>query len=141
MAECRNIIVAVGQEKLIPGSLPDIIQKTSRKSVDRSLGMAVGLTPVVGRIVTEVESILALADVDCFVIGRGGISGGEGAITLVIDGSPKDVMRLDRLIARIKGSTTSGMPQTLAECEPPCPSCAKHLACTYKAAGRERTKE
>jgi hypothetical protein len=141
MAECRNIIVAVGQEKLIPGSLPDIIQKTSRKGVDRSMGMAVGLTPVVGRIVTEVESILALADVDCFVIGRGGISGGEGAITIVIDGPPKDVMRLDGLIASIKGSAISGMPQTLAECEPPCPSCANHLACTYKAAGRERTKE
>ena len=139
MAECRNIIVAVGQEKLIPGSLPDIIQKTSRKSVDRSMGMAVGLTPVVGRIVTEVESILTLADVDCFVIGRGGISGGEGAITLVIDGPRKDVQRLDGLIASIKGSTTSGMPQTLAECEPPSPSCAKHLACTYKAsAGKDK---
>ena len=134
MAECRNIIVAAGQEKLISGSLSDVIQKTSRKSVDRSMGMAVGLTPVVGRIVTEVESILSLADVDCFVIGKGGILGGEGATTLVIDGPREDVMRLDRLIESIKGSTTSGIPQTLPECEAPCPSCAKHIACTYKMA-------
>ena len=31
MAECRNIIIAVGQEMLIPGSLPDIIQKPVAK--------------------------------------------------------------------------------------------------------------
>ena len=137
MAECRNIIVAAGQEKLIPGSLPDIIQKTSRLSVDRSMGMAVGLTPIVGRIVTEVEAIVSLAEVDCFVIGKGGISGGEGATTLIIEGPQEDVMHLDRLFEGIKGSTISGIPQTLSECEAPCPSCAKHRACVYKMALRK----
>jgi hypothetical protein len=134
MSECRNVIVAAGLEKLIPGSLLDVIKKTSRKSVDLSMGMAVGLTPIVGRIVTEVESISALADVDCFVIGMGGISGAEGATTLVIDGPREHVSRIERLIEIIKGSTVSGIPETLADCEAPCQSCASHLACTYKKA-------
>ena len=98
------------------------------------MDMAVGLTPIVGRIITEVEAILSLADVDCFVIGKDGISGGEGAATLVIDGPGEEAMRLDGLLEGIKGSTTSGVPETLAECEAPCPSCAKHFACTYKTA-------
>jgi hypothetical protein len=134
MSECRHVIIAAGLEKLVPGSLLDIIQKTSRQSVDLSMGMAVGLTPVVGRIVTEVESISALADVDCFVIGKGGISGGEGSTTLVIDGRRTHVTRINRLIESIKGSTVSGIPETLVDCEAPCPSCANHLACTYKKA-------
>ena len=138
MSECRNIIVAAGLEKLIPGSLLDIIQKTSRKSVDAAMGMAVGLTPVVGRIVTEVESISALADVDCFVIGKGGISGAEGSTTLVIDGPRAHVTRINRLIESVKGSTVSGIPETLADCEAPCRSCASHLACTYKMALRKK---
>lgn len=136
MSECRHVIVAAGLEKLVPGSLLDIIQKTSRKSVDRSMGMAVGLTPVVGRIVTEVASISALAAVDCFLIGKGGISGAEGATTLVIDGPRVDVRRVDRMIKSIKGSTVSGIPETLADCKAPCPSCANHLACPYKKALR-----
>jgi hypothetical protein len=114
--------------------LPDVIQKTSRLSIDRSMGMAVGLTPIVGRIITEVEAIILLADVNCFAIGKGGVAGGEGAATLVIDGPGEEVMRVGRLIEDIKGSTTSGVPETLEECEALCPSCAKHLACTYKAA-------
>lgn len=134
MSECRNIIIAAGLEKLIPGALSDIIQKTSRRSVDVAMGMAVGLTPIVGRIVTEVESISALADVDCFVIGKGGISGAEGATTLVIDGPRAHVRRIDRLIESIKDSKVSGIPETLADCEAPCQSCASHLACTYKKA-------
>ena len=137
MSECRHVIIAAGLEKLIPGSLLDIIQKTSRKSVDVAMGMAVGLTPVVGRIVTEVESISALAAVDCFVIGKGGISGAEGATTLVVDGPRAQVHRIDMLIESIKGSTVSGIPETLADCEAPCPSCANHLACTYKKALRK----
>jgi hypothetical protein len=74
--------------------------------------------------------------VDCFVIGKGGISGAEGATTLAIDGSRADVNRIDRMIESIKGSTVSGIPQTLVDCEAPCPSCASHLACTYKKALR-----
>jgi hypothetical protein len=136
MSECRHVIVAAGLEKLIPGSLLNIIQKTSRKSVDLAMGMAVGLTPVVGRIVTEVESIAALAAVDCFVIGKGGISGAEGATTLVIDGPRAHIRRIDRMIESIKGSTVSGIPETLVDCEAPCRSCASHLACTYKKALR-----
>ena len=132
MAKCRNVIIAAGLEKLIPGSLLDIIQKTSRKSVDAAMGMAVGLMPVIGRIITEVEAISALVEVDCFVIGKGGISGAEGSTTLIVDGPRPHVTQIERLVETIKGSTVSGIPETLADCQAPSRSCAKHLACTYK---------
>ena len=137
MSECRNVIIAAGLEKLVPGSLLEIINRTSRKSVDVAFGMAVGLTPIVGQIFTEVEAISAIADVDCFVIGKGGILGAEGATTLVIDGSRSNVKRVEKLIEAIKGATVSGIPETLVDCEAPNPSCAKHLACTYKVASKK----
>ena len=132
MSECRNVIIAAGLEKFIPGSLLETIQRTSRKSVDKAMGMAVGLTPIVGRIFTEVEAVSALADVDCFVVGKGGILGAEGATTLVVDGSRSQVSRIEKLIETVKGAGISGIPETLIDCEAPNPSCAKHHACIYK---------
>ncbi len=73
MAELSNIIIAVGLEKLIPGSLTEIIARTGNKSIDISMGMPAGLTPIIGKIVTEKDAIPLLADVECTVIGQGGI--------------------------------------------------------------------
>ena len=46
MAEMKNILIAVGLEKLIPDSLPEIIRRYGRKDIDLSMGIAVGLTPL-----------------------------------------------------------------------------------------------
>ncbi len=54
------------------------------------MGMAVGLIPVPGRIITELTALSLLAEVTATVIGRGGIMGGaEGATTFVVQGGTK----------------------------------------------------
>jgi hypothetical protein len=132
MSEISHIIVAVGLEKLIPGSVHDIILKTGRKDIDASLGMAVGLTPIVGRVMTEKEAIAKLGNVDCTVIGKGGIFGAEGGTTMHIEGQKDDVQKILQIIQAVKGASVSGIPESLPDCVAPHEKCKVHKGCIYK---------
>jgi hypothetical protein len=132
MSEISHIIVAVGLEKLIPGSVHDIILKTGRKDVDASLGMAVGLTPIVGQVMTEKEAIAMLSKVECTVIGKGGISGAEGGTTMHIEGQKDDVQKILQIIQAVKGASVSGIPESLPDCVAPHEKCKVHKGCIYK---------
>jgi hypothetical protein len=127
-----KVIIPSGLEKLIPGTISDAIQACGRIAIDKSMGAAVGLIPIVGEIVTEKEAIEELANVSVTVIGAGGIHGAEGSVTLVIDGVETEVERILEIVMEIKGVETSGTPESLVECEGGCPQCGKHLACIYR---------
>jgi hypothetical protein len=132
MAELSNIIIAVGLEKLIPGCLTDIIARTGHKDIEIAMGMPAGLTPITGNIITEKEAISLLADVDCTVIGMGGISGAEGSTTMVIEGRREEVERAFAIAASVKGTDVSGQKESLPECDSPHEHCKLHRACIYK---------
>jgi len=132
MSETKNVIVAASLEKLVPGSITEIIANTGRLNVDLSMGMAVGLTPIIGRIITEKEAVPLLGDVTCMVIGKGGICGAEGATTMIVEGTEKEVKKLFQLIMSIKGAGVSGIPESLPDCVAPHEKCKGHLACIYK---------
>ena len=133
MAEIKKIIIAAGLEKLIPGSLPEIIQQFGRKKIDLSMGMAVGLTPLVGRIITEKEAIPLLSDVTCTVIGKGGIFGAEGATTLIIGGEEEEeVNKVFEILFSCKDEKVSGIEESLIECSAPSEKCKLHRSCIYK---------
>ena len=132
MAEMKNIIIAAGLEKLVPGPLPEIIRYFGRKNIDLSMGMAVGLTPLVGRIVTEKEAIPLLSNVACTVIGKGGILGAEGATTMIIEGEEEEVKEVFQILSSIKGEKVSGIPESLVECQAPSERCKFHRTCIYK---------
>jgi len=96
-------IIAVGLEKLVPVSLSDAAAKTGIGSVDRSLGMAVGMMVVTGNIVTEMEALKMLTGVDAIPIGSGGIGGGEGSKTFVLEGPEENVQVAYDLVCSING--------------------------------------
>ncbi len=125
-------LIAAGLEKLVPGNLGDVISQAGRKKVSFSYGSAVGLIPVFGRIFTEVEALETLAGVKAWVIGKGGIHGAEGSTTFLIDGSPKEVMKIDKIYQRVRGSGLSGDPCNLIPCSGGSLSCKNHIGCLYK---------
>lgn len=96
-------IIAVGLEKLVPVSLSDAAAKTGIESVDRSLGMAVGMMVVTGNIITEMEALKMLTGVDAIPIGSGGVGGGEGSKTFVLEGPEENVQVAYDLVCSIKG--------------------------------------
>lgn len=50
------------------------------------MGMPVGLLPINGIVVTELEAVKILSGAGAVQIGAGGIMGAEGAITIVVEG-------------------------------------------------------
>ena len=96
------------------------------------MGMAVGLTPIIGKIITEKEALPLLGDVTCMVIGEGGISGAEGATTMIMDGAEKQVKKVFQLVMSIKGAGVSGIAESLPDCVAPHEKCKNHRACIYK---------
>ncbi|QZY56626.1 AroM family protein [Crassaminicella profunda] len=129
-----RVIIPVGLEKFIPGDITEIIKNSSRKGKDFSYGMAVGLIPVFGEIITEIEAIKIFSNVACQVIGAGGLDGANGSVTLEIWGEDQEVSKILEVVKDIKSSEVkvSGELTSLEECEAICESCKRHLACAYK---------
>jgi len=96
-------IIAVGLEKLVPTSLADVVSKTGIKTVDKSLGMAVGLMVVQGDVITELEAFSLLTGVEAITIGGGGIDGGEGSKIFVLEGDESAIKAAYDLVCDIKG--------------------------------------
>lgn len=135
VSEGASVLIPVGIEKMVPGDLDEIIKKSNRTGKSLSWGMAVGLLPIYGELVTEVEAIKILADVECFVIGAGGLSSAQGSATLEIWGSRIELDKIIGILKTIKSKTTdiSGDPESLIECEAICVNCGRHLSCGYKS--------
>jgi hypothetical protein len=125
-------LIAAGLEKLAPGNLREVISLAGRKKVSFSYGSAVGLIPIFGRIFTEVEALEALAGVKAWVIGKGGIHGAEGSTTFLVDGPPKEVMKIDKIYQSVRGSGLSGDPRNLLPCSRGSLPCKNHIGCLYK---------
>jgi len=96
-------IIAAGLEKLVPISLADIVSKTGIRTVDRSLGMAVGMMVVQGEVITELEAFSMLTGVEAIPIGGGGIDGGEGSKIFVLEGKEASIKAAYDLVCDIKG--------------------------------------
>ncbi|NLG86858.1 MAG: hypothetical protein GX489_06550 [Firmicutes bacterium] len=137
-AEGITTIIPAGLEKLTPGSIAEAMLAASRQGCDWSLGMAVGLIPVPGRVITELEAFAMLAKVKVTVIGRGGVAGAEGSTTYVVEGTEAEVIKICRLVLKLKGAPTSGAAGSLEECRRGGPNCHRHLGCVY--GGKEKTK-
>lgn len=133
-SEGAPVLIAAGYEKLIPGNLTDIIKRTGRTGKRLAWGMAVGLMPIPGELVTEIEALQLLADVDAFVLGAGGLGAAQGATTIEIIGPTDELDRLIDLLKAVKAQPRgpSGDPESLIECRAICVNCPRHLACGYK---------
>jgi len=131
IAEGTNILILAGLEKLIPGRIVDAARACGRKKIALSFGMAVGLIPILGRLITEVEAVQILADVRTTVIGRGGVCGAEGSTTMVVEGEKKSLRSIYKIISAIKKAEKAAGPAVLGECKPENEGCAEDLGCIY----------
>lgn len=127
-----HIILPVGVEKLIPGSLFDAVKAASRKRTEFAMGIPVGLIPVSGQVVTEVEAIGLISDAKAVVVACGGLAGAEGATTLVIIDTEKKVRKAFEAIQACKGATLPPIHPT--DC-----SICFYPTCHYR--GKRITKE
>ena len=129
-------LIAAGLEKLVPGSIMDLLPIVGRRKVDLSYGMSVGLIPIFGRVFTEVQALETLAKVKVWVIGKGGILGAEGSSTLLIEGPQTEILKIDSLYQEVKEAGLSPLPRNLIPCSRGNVSCKNHIGCLYKEGKR-----
>lgn len=125
-------IIAAGLEKMIPGTIADASQHAGRKKVEKAMGMAVGLLPLRGRLITEQQALEILTGVQCTVIASGGLAGAEGATTLIVEGEECQVEAVFSLVDRLPKTGCSGDPASLPACDTWGSGCGRHLACIYR---------
>ena len=131
LSEGAEVIIPIGLEKLILGTIRDASMIAGRKDVDVSYGMAVGLIPLYGKVVTEKDAVEILAKLNCTVIGKGGILGAEGSTVMVVEGLDKEVKKILKVIKEVKGADISGQKESLEECKRGNLSCKNHFVCIY----------
>ena len=103
MSKGVNLIIPIGVEKFVPGSIKDVAPLTGMDKVIFSTGTPVGMMPVHGKIITELEAIKILSGAEAIVMAKGGVSGAEGAVTLMVRGKPKQLRQVKLLTKTVKG--------------------------------------
>jgi hypothetical protein len=83
-------VIPVGLEKSIPYSVIEISRRIGIQRCSKATGLAVGMMPLIGQVITEVEALMLLGAEDVFPMGSGGVSGGEGSIVLCVEGDNVD---------------------------------------------------
>jgi hypothetical protein len=126
MARGINTIIPVGLEKMIPTPINKAAAEAGSQRMDYSMGMPVGLLPLLGTVVDEVKAIQILTGAEAIPIGAGGVGGAEGSVVLVIKGSESQVEKTLKIVNSVKGTEE---PRT----EPPeCRDC-KYPRCSLGA--------
>lgn len=134
MSQGCRVIIACGLEKLIPGTIAEAVKAAGIYSADWALGMASGLTPLVGEVITEQKALELLSGTRCTVIAAGGIAGAEGATTMVAEGDEAAVKQAVQAVLGVRGAMTAGCPDSLIECETGSPGCSVHQTCAWRTA-------
>lgn len=140
--EGPKIIIPIGIEKLVPGNINEIIKNTSRKGKKFSYGMAVGLFPIQGELITEIEALNILTGVKSFPLGSGGLGIAQGSITLEIQGNNEQIRKTIEIVKGIKRQNLkfSGTDKSRLDCRFPNERCGLHVGCSYKSGELEEKK-
>ncbi len=101
LARGVDVIIPIGLEKAIHGSVVDIAQELGSQRVDLAMGLRCGMQPLVGHVVTEVEALSTLFGVEATQIAAGGVGAGRGSVSLLIQGDAGAVQNAFDLITSL----------------------------------------
>ena len=96
-----TLLLPVGLEKNIPADLTEVSAAVA--SDPNRHGPVPNLWLVAGRIITEIEAVKSLTMADAIPLGAGGIGGAEGAVRLLVQGTPVQVEAAATLFETIFG--------------------------------------
>jgi hypothetical protein len=118
-----NLIFPAGLEKLIPVSIRQAAMEAKQAKYEYGMGLPAGLFPCPdGKTITEIDAIKILSGATAIPIAAGGLGGAEGATTLVIKGTYKQVRATIEFIEQSKGAKLP--PLRLNNCSDcPVPHC------------------
>ena len=103
LARGVKMIVPVSLEKLIPYPIMDIVPRLGNERFSAAMNLPVGIMPMPGEIITEVEAINLLFGCECIPIGGGGVNGGEGSRCYLVEGNREAAKSAWEAITKMKG--------------------------------------
>ncbi|MFQ6088947.1 MAG: hypothetical protein ACE5K0_08615 [Candidatus Methanofastidiosia archaeon] len=118
-----ELLIPVGLEKMIPTRIDEASKRAGILKVSYSTGMPVGLFPVRGVVVTEIQALESFGNVEVTPIGAGGVRGAEGSVVFSISGEKKEVLKVIERVKGVLGEKPLKVPKRLCrECNwPTCP--------------------
>jgi hypothetical protein len=87
LARGVDLVIPIGLEKAIHTSIAEIAQELGSGRLDMTMGLACGMHPLVGRVVTEIDALEALFPVEVMQVAAGGVGRGAGSVSLLINGA------------------------------------------------------
>lgn len=102
-----HLLIPVGLEKEIAEDIQELSDLISSDPECARPGMP-ALWPVQGEIITEIEALEILCDVEAHQIGAGGVCGAEGGVWLAVWGEADDIVEVKGLIDSIQGEPAFG---------------------------------
>jgi len=103
LARGVKVIVPVSLEKCVPYAISDLVPRLGNQRFLNSMNLPVGMMPIPGEVVTEIEAVNTLYGCECLPIGGGGINGGEGSRCYLIEGDKESVRAAWDGVLKIKG--------------------------------------
>lgn len=121
-------IFPVGLEKMV-ASVKEASAWAGAKTLDYTIGADFGIFCIPnGIVVTEIEALKILADVEAKHVASGGVGESAGAVTLVIKGEEANVRNAISIVESIKGEPTlKGFKGTCETCPYACKFVGKKL--------------
>jgi hypothetical protein len=100
-ARKAHLVIPIGLEKQVAGKVVEIAGKINQP-VD-SVTQVPRMRILTGHIMTEIEALKILANVEPFQASAGGIGGAEGAVWMVWRGKSEDVEKARQIAASVQG--------------------------------------
>jgi hypothetical protein len=96
-----HLVIPIGLEKLVPGRIEEIAERTT----DRAdyITQVPRMRVLKGEIVTEIEALRILANVEAFQASAGGVGGAEGAVWMIWQGARENVEQACAIAAAVQG--------------------------------------
>ena len=98
LARGVEIVIPISRLKSSHSRVTDLARRLGTQRVNWTMGLPVGLYPLVGTVVTETEAAALLYGVEAEHIASGGVGAGEGAVVLLLSGEEERVERAFREI-------------------------------------------
>lgn len=97
-----NVICPVGLEKLIP-SVPAAVMEAGQERFQFNMGKKVGLLQLSGaKVITEIQALEVLYNLQAVQIAAGGIGGSEGSVVLSVKGDESAIRTMWDDLRKIK---------------------------------------
>lgn len=93
LARGVELVIPISCGKSIHGFVSELVPELGIGRVARATGGPVGLFPLPGKVVTELEAIALLYGVQAHHVATGGVGPGAGSVTLLLVGEEEGVRR------------------------------------------------